>query len=586
MAAAPPPADKNINEAPAYFPDHSGSRTMLTAHAQKTWRRAALAGLALAVLVVLATFQDYGITWDAPYHMANGKHVLAYYATLFEDRTVLTYHNLYLYGGAFDGLVALANLVSPLGEYETSHLLNALVGLIGVIGCWKLANTLGGVRAAFLAALFLMVTPAWYGHMFNNPKDIPFAAAMTWSLYYMARLGESLPNPSRGLVAKLGIVLGLTLGIRVGGVIAFFYLGIVVAAHLIARWRTEPLQETALVAWRIGLHALLPAAAIAYVVMLLGWPWAQQDPINNPLAALRLFSHIKWDIDVLFEGRLVNSMHLPADYLPVYFAVTLPEVVLALLLLGIPIAIGAVLMRRAAKGAAVQPGRTLLFVAIAFPFAYFILLRPVTYDGIRHFLFVLPPIAVAAGLVADYLLDRARAGTPRHVVAGVFAAAIAWQIGTMVRLHPDEYVYYNELVGGVDGAEENFELDYWGNSYAEAVTELADYLRRETPGGPKQVYRVAVCSSGTSASYFFPPFLTMAKDEYDADFYIAVTRLGCDAEMEGNEIIRIERDGATLSVVKDRRRLKIEHPERLRLAGPPTVRVHPGAINDPTSTVR
>ena len=44
-------------------------------------------------------------------------------------------------------------------------------------------------------------------------------------------------------------------------------------------------------------------------------------------------------------------------------------------------------------------------------------------------------------------------------------------------LHPDQYVYYNAFVGGVDGAQRKFKLDYWANSYAEAVRGLEDYLR-------------------------------------------------------------------------------------------------------------
>jgi Dolichyl-phosphate-mannose-protein mannosyltransferase len=559
---------------------------MYAPHAQPLWRQLALAGLVLAVAIVLATFRDYGITWDAHYHMANGEHVLAYYATLFADRTVLTYHNLYLYGGVFDGLVALANLVSPLGQYETSHLLNALVGLLGVVGCWKLANTLAGPRAAFLAAVLLLVTPSWYGHMFNNPKDIPFAVGMTWSLYYIARLGDALPSPGPGLVIKLGIALGLTLGMRVGGVIGFIYLAIMIAVGLLLQIRAAGLRS----AWRDGLRvswrAILPTAAIAYVIMLLCWPWAQQDALRNPLNALRLFSHIKWDINVLFEGRLVNSLNLPADYLPVYVAVKLPEVMLVLLLLAIPVCLAAFMVRRAAAVGTIRPGYVLLFTAIAFPFVYFVVLRPVTYDCMRHFLFVLPPIAVGAGIVADRLIDYTRGLLARGAVVTALTAGIGSQVAIMVHLHPHEYVYYNELVGGVKGAENKFELDYWGNSYAEAVHELTQYLERERAGGRYKVYRVAVCSSGTSASYFFPPFLKMAKDDYETDFYISVMRLGCDDKLEGDEIITVEREGAILSVVKDRRRLREEHPERMRVAGPPDIRVHPGAIDEPGTMVR
>jgi len=39
-------------------------------------------------------------------------------------------------------------------------------------------------------------------------------------------------------------------------------------------------------------------------------------------------------------------------------------------------------------------------------------------------------------------------------------------------------VYYNELIGGVRGAYGKYELDYWGNSYKEAVDWI---LRQDLP---------------------------------------------------------------------------------------------------------
>jgi hypothetical protein len=78
----------------------------------------------------------------------------------------------------------------------------------------------------------------------------------------------------------------------------------------------------------------------------------------------------------------------------------------------------------------------------------------------------------------------------------------------------------------------------------------------------------------------------MARDDYETDFYISVTRLGCDDAYQGDEIITVEREGAILSVVKDRRRLREEHPEMMRVAGEADHRVHPGAIDPPETMVR
>ena len=45
----------------------------------------------------------------------------------------------------------------------------------GLLGSWKLGRLLGGPAAGFTALTLLVLTPVWYGHMFNNPKDMPFA---------------------------------------------------------------------------------------------------------------------------------------------------------------------------------------------------------------------------------------------------------------------------------------------------------------------------------------------------------------------------------------------------------------------------
>lgn len=41
-----------------------------------------------------------------------------------------------------------------------------------------------------------------------------------------------------------------------------------------------------------------------------------------------------------------------------------------------------------------------------------------------------------------------------------------------VALYPYEYIYYNSLVGGVDGAQGSYELDYWCTSLRETIVHL------------------------------------------------------------------------------------------------------------------
>lgn len=559
-----------------------GKRAEAPAPAERIYRWATFGVLAAALAIVLATFQDYGVTWDEHYHDTYGKYLLAYYLSGFRDTAALTYHNLWLYGGAFDAPTALAKRLLPFGDFETQHLMIALTGLLGVLGCSRIAAALGGARAGFWAAVFLLLTPLWYGHMFNNPKDIPFAAGMTWALFYSIRAAPLLPNVPATLVGRLGVALGLAFGVRIAAVFALIYLAVAGFAWFAWRWHDGGGQTALRELGQAVLRVVLPAGVIAYAIMLAAWPWAQHGPFSRPFEATWIFSHSPWDIDTLFEGRLVNSLHLPADYMAVYFAIKTPELVLVLLALAAVLVAAALLRSRALPAWTDAGGHFVLGVAFLFPFLFFVVFRPVAYDCIRHFLFVFPAIAAIAGLTFDRILDGIR--TQPAVLRGGFAAAVlgylGWHAALMVELHPDQYVYYNAVVGGVEGAQNRYELDYWGNSYREAVNRLAAYVHdEEQRTGVAKTYQVMVCAEGTSAAYFFPKDLVLARNPRVADFYLSVTRLGCDKEYDGDTIITVERDDAILSLVKDRRRLRASAPGRLDAHPVPGAMVeaeHPG----------
>lgn len=137
---------------------------------------------------------------------------------------------------------------------------------------------------------------------------------------------------------------------------------------------------------------------------------------------------------------------------------------------------------------------------------------------------------------------------------GRSSPSATWVTG---QLHPDEYVYYNLLTGGVKGAEGAYELDYWGNSLIEATKDLAEYIAMENGDKPiTRVYKVAVCGHRLSAAYFFPEYMEFTKKLEEADFLVAFTQANCHRHFEGRQIISVDRFGVALSVVKDRRYLK------------------------------
>src|SRR6516225_7380712 len=308
------------------------------------WRQLSFGLTVIATVLVLFTFRDYGVTWDEDAHNWYGNSVLNYYLSLFVDHKALHWGDLYNYGAIFDTLAAALNRVSPIGIYETRHLLNAVVGIMGLVGCCRLGRAMGGARVGFLAALFLLLTPNYYGQMFNNPKDIPFAVGVVWATYYMVRIVPLLPRPPLRLVIKFGVVVGMTMGVRIGGLIILCYLGLLLAVD--GLWRTIAARRPFLLiecAWSAFWRVLFPAVVFAYPVMLLFWPWGQTDPIENPLRALAFFSHQTFPFSTLFAGQFVGASDLPWTYLPTYIALALPELVL-ILLLSAPVLAGTVIL--------------------------------------------------------------------------------------------------------------------------------------------------------------------------------------------------------------------------------------------------
>jgi hypothetical protein len=393
--------------------------------------------------------------------------------------------------------------------------------------------------------------------MFNNPKDIPFAVGTVWSLYYLCRIVPDLPRPPLPVVAKFGIAVGLTLGVRVGGLLLVAYAAEAGAIHCL--WRIaetrRPLAGLSDAATGM-VRLVLPMLVLAYPVMLLFWPWAQLDPLRNPMQSLASFSHEIFPFPTLFAGSYVPAGDLPWTYLPTFVVLALPELTLALALIAVPAAIVCECRRPGGPDRAATIQKLVLATAIIFPVAYAAWIKAVLFDGMRHFIFVLPPIAVAAALTADGLIDRLATGWPRRVAFGLTGVYTLGHLAIMGLLHPDEYVYYNGLVGGVAGAQTLFKTDYWANSYAEAVRGLTDYLQTEYGAEfEDHQFTVAVCGPPISADYFFPENFVFSKDRQHADFFIAFTKDECNKALPGKEIYRVERLGALLSIVLDRREI-------------------------------
>jgi hypothetical protein len=222
----------------------------------------------------------------------------------------------------------------------------------------------------------------------------------------------------------------------------------------------------------------------------------------------------------------------------------------------------ALLPRRAAGSA--QPQRrdsALVALTVIFPLLCQVICHGPAFTGLRHFLFVIPALATLAGIGLDAAVT-ALATRGRMVASGGLAVVTACFLAdavTLVRLHPYEYLFYNSVVGGLEGASRRYDLDYWFSSMPEALNQLEAYLRRTEPfdaSRPAQIYSVAVCGGRLA----FEKTVTLPQLHFDfkpkwsqSEFFIAPTHMNCDGDLDGKIIGTVKRLGVTIAYVKDRR---------------------------------
>jgi hypothetical protein len=523
-------------------------RPAIVTSADHRWRVAAMALLAAIAVLMTATVFDYGITWDEELHSVYGELVLAWFRSGFRNDGALHYQNIYMHGGFFDVVAQLFARVSPLGLYEDRHLVNVAFAVLALAGTWRLGTLLLGARGGFFAISLTVLTPMFYGHSFNNPKDIPFAAAFVWTLCHLYESARALPAISARAATKLWLSLGILLAIRPGGI---FIVGCIVMWWLWSLWRAG----AGGVAFRRSVGVLAAIFGGAWVVMLSFWPWAQTSPILNALRGMRGAARFPFYGTTLFFGQQIPARHAPISYVPVWFGLQLPE----LYFLAVAAAVMAFLFRRrlprphrpGTKDDRVNVELVFLAIVVVLPVAAATIVRSTFYDAVRHFLFVIPPLAILATAGIESALRPPVPRALRVLIAGAVSIAAAITVRDMIALHPYQSVYFNRVVaGGLPGAVGRFETDYWGNSYREAVRWVIDNV-------PGDGIRVANCSYPLQSSYYLrgasaARFIPVPMDA-KPDLLLATTRWDCHVKAGARVLHRIEREGVPLVYVLDLR---------------------------------
>jgi hypothetical protein len=195
---------------------------------------------------------------------------------------------------------------------------------------------------------------------------------------------------------------------------------------------------------------------------------------------------------------------------------------------------------------------TFLLIVVWFiiPLLAVVCLSHTWYNNFRQLLFIVPPIFLSTGLVLDKVFDHIKSALIR---IAILAILIVPGIYSLVKLHPYEYVYFNNFIGGVSGAFRNYELDYWAISYRDAalyINQIAPEEAKVIVFGPEQIF-------GGFARPDLKVIPDVEIDQYQTFDYAVISTSNNDDMVlcaTGEVIYTIEIDTVPLTVIK-----KLDH---------------------------
>ena len=112
-------------------------------------------------------------------------------------------------------------------------------------------------------------------------------------------------------------------------------------------------------------------------------------------------------------------------------------------------------------------------------------------------------------------------------------AGVALPVLRIVELYPYEYIYFNDLSGGVRAADEHYELDYWGTSFAELGGQLEPKLRGlRAELGPEPIV-ARICGPLEASREVLPPGLLPVRDSTPGPLALAIAIFFCAPPLPG-----------------------------------------------------
>ncbi len=437
--------------------------------------------LGVFLVIGLFTLRQYGSPWDEKEEITIFIGNLKEYARLFfgedcefnrmsswidyarDNANIDHGESLYYILAPFAKMFLMGNELGFVYMWRTVIL---LICLLGAFFLYLVVKQLAGDRRyGVLASLMLLLSPRFFAEMTYNHKDLAQMTLWLGLLYFTLMWMKH--RKFRWAVA-LGVVAGFAINMRFAAAMGYFVCGVVycVAIFVVDKRRENLKREI----WQ-GIASI----ATCLVVLFLITPGCWQGLHKYIYYCLTQATSFPWRGVIFFGGEIYSATELPRWYLPATIALTIPLIFVPLFLLGNATTLFGIRKDESTGKKRVFFKFDLNFILVLamtyFPVLTYLIMKPVIYNGWRHYYFLYGFILIWATLGFRYLLRLCK----RYWVAlsaGAMTAQLVAMCLVIVLTHPYQFSYYNILAG--IHPENRYEMDYWGVSGKDALIALVD----------------------------------------------------------------------------------------------------------------
>jgi hypothetical protein len=432
--------------------------------------------------------KDYGITSDTHDSLILGHKYLNFYTTgktnLKDNSPVIKNHfsnasSFLAEGNHFQIWWTLPNILSAATCYlffqklkicdpmSAHHIAIPIMVVIFLLLLFILVRKLFGNVISIITILSIITYPRFFGHSFNNIKDIPALFLFSLTILFFALWIQS--NKLKYLYLSF-IICGLSFATKMDTVVAVFVLFLWQLPFLFKKIRTNNMIPIRTVFhFLLGFFIIIVLFFITFPPLL---PWFYKTQKEFAYDATMFLVKLIGDISTI-------GFYKPATYFNFYapsqIFYTTPIIIFVFFVIGFITLIVYTIKQKESRQLNV-----LLLIWLLLPVFRHCLPHMRHYDGLRHFFVFITPFAitVAMGLQHTIKLIAHKTSLHKNIIALICVCLVfVPNIYTLIKTHPYQTTYYNEIVGGLKGAqtkEITFSYDYWLSSVKEALAWIVE----------------------------------------------------------------------------------------------------------------